>query len=124
MNEAYLAVLKSVDDFRRGSDRGTRWLKVTSGILFVTGTFLLLGGGLSGSPVSAASGAVGLAAAAWSSRQLYHVWKDGRFLEMVRKLTEYAEKLPEPQKTELLKKIAELMLEWAKAEVSLPEVKS
>ena len=124
MNEAYLAVAKSVEGFRKGSDRGARWLKVTSGILFIVGTFLLLGGGLSGSPVSAASGAAGLTAAAWSSRQLYYVWKDGRFLEMIGRMVEVAEKLPEPQRTELLKRIAELMLEWAKAEVSLPEAKS
>ena len=122
--EAYSAVIKCVEGFIEGSDRGTRWLKVTSGILFITGTFLLIIGGLSGSLVSAGSGAVGLAAAAWSIRQLYHVWKDGRFLEMLKSLTDYAKTLPEPQRTQVLKDIANMLLEWVKIEEPLPEVKS
>lgn len=118
--EAYSAVIRSVEGFIEGSDRGTRWLKVTSGVLFITGAFLLVIGGLSGSLVSAGSGAVGLAASAWSIRQLYRVWKDGRFLEMMKSLADYAKTLSDPQRTELLKQIAELLLKWVEVEVPLP----
>ncbi len=121
--EAYLTFAKSVEGFVEGSERGTYWLKVTSGVLFITGTFLLIIGGLSGSLVSAGSGAVGLAAAAWSIRQLYRVWKDGRFLEMLKSLTDYAKTLPEPQRTQLLKDIADMLLEWVEIEEPLPEAK-
>ncbi len=118
--EAYLALTKNIEGFLKGSDRGARWLKVLSGVFFVIGTFLLLVGGLSGSLVSAGSGGVGLAAAAWSIRQLYHVWKDGRFLEMLRGLVEYAKTLADPQRTELLKEITDQMLRWVNTEEALP----
>lgn len=118
--QAYISMLTNVQKFVKGADRSVGWLKALSVILFVVGTFLLLGGGLSGSIVSAGSGAVGLAAAAWSVRQLYHVWKDGRFLEMLKNMADYAQTLPDPQRTEILNRIAELMLEWAKAVVPLP----
>lgn len=118
--QAYVALLTRVQKFVKGSDRGARWLKALCVILFVVGIFLLVGGGLSGSIVSAGSGAVGLAAAAWSVRQLYHVWKDGRFLETLKSMADYAQSMPEPQRTEILTRIAELMLQWAKAEVPLP----
>ncbi len=118
--EAYLALTKNIEGFLKGSDRGARWLKVLSGVFFVIGTFLLLIGGLSGSLVSAGSGGVGLAAAAWSIRQLYHVWKDGRFLEMLRGLVEYAKTLADPQRTELLKEITDQMLRWVNTEEALP----
>ncbi len=118
--EAYLTLTKNIEGFLKGSDRGARWLKVLSGVFFVIGTFLLLIGGLSGSLVSAGSGGVGLAAAAWSIRQLYHVWKDGRFLEMLRGLVEYAKTLADPQRTELLKEITDQMLRWVNTEEALP----
>ncbi len=118
--EAYLTLTKNIEGFLKGSDRGARWLKVLSGVFFVIGTFLLLIGGLSGSLVSAGSGGVGLAAAAWSIRQLYHVWKDGRFLEMLRGLVEYAKTLVDPQRTELLKEITDQMLRWVNTEEALP----
>ncbi len=118
--EAYLALTKNVEGFLKGSDRGARWLKVLSGVFFVIGTFLLLIGGLSGSLVTAGSGGVGLAAAAWSIKQLYHVWKDGRFLEMLRGLVEYAKTLADPQRTELLKEITDQMLRWVNTEEALP----
>ncbi len=118
--EAYLALTKNIEGFLKGSDRGARWLKVLSGVFFVIGTFLLLIGGLSGSLVTAGSGGVGLAAAAWSIRQLYHVWKDGRFLEMLRGLVEYAKTLADPQRTELLKEITDQMLRWVNTEEALP----
>ncbi len=118
--EAYLALTKNIEGFLKGSDRGARWLKVLSGVFFFIGTFLLLIGGLSGSLVTAGSGGVGLAAAAWSIRQLYHVWKDGRFLEMLRGLVEYAKTLADPQRTELLKEITDQMLRWVNTEEALP----
>ncbi len=121
--DAFHPLTKNLEGFLKGSNRGAFWLKILSGVFFFTGTFLLLVGGLGGSLVSAGSGGVGLAAAAWSIRQLYRVWKDGRFLEILGGLAEYAKTLSDSQRTQLLKEFVALMLQWVKVEEPLPGVK-
>lgn len=123
LSRAYASIAARLDAVRKGSEWRVYLLTILSLLLYAVGIYLLVRGALSGSLVSAGSGTVGLLASTWSTRQMYHVWKDGKFLEILKTMLDYAEQLPNEQlRVDLLKEIGKLLVDWVKSEPSLPSL--